>query len=81
MQFHSDSERGLGPIVAGLSLGSPALMHFRLHAKHDPDRKGNAMSVVLRHVIFHIRYFLLPLNLAQGDVLVMEGIGVQNYYE
>ncbi|KDR75145.1 hypothetical protein GALMADRAFT_122759 [Galerina marginata CBS 339.88] len=67
MAFHSDNEVGLGPLVAGLSLGSPALMHFRLHAKHDPERekRGILLSVILRH----------------GDVLVMDGAGVQEYYE
>ncbi|KAH8992816.1 hypothetical protein EDB86DRAFT_2931004 [Lactarius hatsudake] len=56
MTFHSDSERGLGPV-----------MHFRLHSKYtvsDGHRKV-AMSLVLRH----------------GDVLVMDGAGVQEYYE
>ncbi|KAF8160743.1 hypothetical protein B0H34DRAFT_697920 [Crassisporium funariophilum] len=67
MAFHSDNEIGLGPVVAGLSLGSPALMHFRLNAKYDPEQKqkGILMTFVLRH----------------GDVLVMEGAGVQKYYE
>ncbi|KAJ6582334.1 hypothetical protein B0H19DRAFT_1118091 [Mycena capillaripes] len=67
MAFHSDSEVGLGPVVAGLSMGSPALMHFRLLAKYAPntEQRANAMTVVLRH----------------GDVLVMEGAGVQNFYE
>jgi len=52
LQFHTDSEVGLGPLVAGLSLGSPALMHFRLLAKHtDPGSQRNiAISVILRHV-------------------------------
>jgi hypothetical protein len=52
LQFHSDSEIGLGPFVAGLSLGSPALMHFRLRPKYDTnqDNKSIAISFVLRHV-------------------------------
>ncbi len=52
LQFHSDSEPGLGPLVAGLSLGSPALMHFRLLAKHEPagEQRQIAMTFVLRHV-------------------------------
>lgn len=51
-QFHSDSEVGLGPLVAGLSLGSPALMHFRLRAKPDANKdcKSVAITFVLRHV-------------------------------
>ena len=52
LQFHSDAEVGLGPLVAGLSLGSPALMHFRIVARHDPlyERRGVLLTVVLRHV-------------------------------
>lgn len=67
MAFHSDSEVGLGPFVAGLSLGSPALMHFRLRAKYDRDKKLKSIAItfVLRH----------------GDILVMDGAGVQEYYE
>ncbi|KAF8348386.1 hypothetical protein F5887DRAFT_1280766 [Amanita rubescens] len=67
LQFHSDSEPGLGPLVAGLSLGSPALMHFRLLAKHEPagEQRQIAMTFVLRH----------------GDILVMDGAQVQEYYE
>ncbi|KAF9529247.1 hypothetical protein CPB83DRAFT_273364 [Crepidotus variabilis] len=67
MAFHSDAEVGLGPLVAGLSLGSPALMHFRLHRKYDPEyeQRGIQMTVVLRH----------------GDILVMDGAGVQDFYE
>jgi len=67
MSFHSDSELGLGPVVAGLSLGSPALMHFRLLAKYEPvgEQRQIAMSFVLRH----------------GDILVMDGAQVQEYYE
>ncbi|RDB24732.1 hypothetical protein Hypma_007651 [Hypsizygus marmoreus] len=69
MAFHSDSEPGLGPLVAGLSMGSPALMHFRVHHKHqrkeEIERKVIVMTFVLRH----------------GDVLVMDGHGVQDYYE
>ncbi|KZP05944.1 hypothetical protein FIBSPDRAFT_765177 [Athelia psychrophila] len=48
MAFHSDSERGLGPVVASLSLGSAAHMHFRPHVKLEEGRE-NALSLVLRH--------------------------------
>ncbi|KIL62569.1 hypothetical protein M378DRAFT_108284 [Amanita muscaria Koide BX008] len=67
MAFHSDSEPGLGPLVAGLSLGSPALMHFRLLAKYEPiqEQRQIAITFVLRH----------------GDILVMDGAGIQEYYE
>lgn len=54
MQFHSDSEPGLGPMVAGLSLGAPALMHFRVRAKYQvdaqPERKAIDITFILRHV-------------------------------
>ncbi|KAJ7752927.1 hypothetical protein B0H16DRAFT_1545390 [Mycena metata] len=67
MAFHSDSEQGLGPIVAGLSMGSPALMHFRLLSKYVPrdEQLTSILTIVLRH----------------GDVLVMDGAGVQDFYQ
>ena len=61
-------------------------MHFRLHSKY-VDTEGHrkvAMSILLRHVgainVWTALYLLLPL-IPQGDVLVMEGAGVQEYYE
>ncbi|KAG1870361.1 hypothetical protein C8R48DRAFT_789393 [Suillus tomentosus] len=67
MSFHSDSERGLGPVVASLSLGSAAFMHFRARAtsKEPKHSSSNVLTLILRH----------------GDVLIMEGDGVQQYYE
>lgn len=74
MAFHSDSERGLGPTVAGLSLGSPALMHFRkLKQKRRKDvpipeneeKTDKVLSLVLKH----------------GDILVMQGADIQRRYE
>jgi len=67
MAFHSDAEAGLGPLIAGLSLGAPALMHFRPHYHHEqnPLQKGVVLSLILHH----------------GDVLVMDGLDVQKFYE
>ncbi|KAG6850965.1 hypothetical protein H0H93_005834 [Arthromyces matolae] len=65
----SDSERGLGPVVAGLSLGSPALMHFRQHQKNIPKREDESNPIVLTVVLRH------------GDVLVMDGASIQDRYE
>ena len=50
MGFHTDGERGLGPIVASLSMGSPAIMKFRTLQ----DRKTVVLSLVLRHVCFFV---------------------------
>jgi hypothetical protein len=52
LQFHSDSERSLGPVVASLSLGCVAEMYFRLHSKYNVSGgpRKVAMSLVLRHV-------------------------------
>lgn len=50
MGFHTDGERGLGPIVASLSMGSPAIMKFRTLE----DRKTIVLSLVLRHVCLFI---------------------------
>ncbi|KAF4599529.1 hypothetical protein EYR40_006623 [Pleurotus pulmonarius] len=67
MAFHSDAEKGLGPVVAGLSLGAPALMHFRPCSRFEPDinKRGTILSLILRH----------------GDILLMDGSEVQQFYE
>lgn len=68
MGFHSDDEPGLGPLVASLSLGAPAFMHFRTNRKHETGNPGHprvALTVVLRH----------------GDILVMDGANIQEYYQ
>jgi len=67
MAFHSDSEKGLGPLVAGLSLGSAAFMHFRLHSQFVPS--GQSRKIDLTFILRH------------GDVLVMDGHEVQRHYE
>ncbi|KAI5981104.1 hypothetical protein EDD15DRAFT_2184664, partial [Pisolithus albus] len=67
MSFHSDDERGVGPVIASLSLGSSAKMRFR-HCRTTEgsnQKKEDALSFILCH----------------GDVLVMEGHDVQTHYE
>jgi alkylated DNA repair dioxygenase AlkB len=55
MTFHSDDEKGLGPIVAALSLGSPAVMQYR-HVPCGPrhsmqkHKKNAVLTLELRHV-------------------------------
>ncbi|KAH7916571.1 2OG-Fe(II) oxygenase superfamily-domain-containing protein [Hygrophoropsis aurantiaca] len=65
MSFHSDSEKGLGPTVASLSLGSTAFMHFRAYDTATKGQPLHDLTLILRH----------------GDVLIMEGEGVQKHYE
>lgn len=65
-QFHSDSEKGLGPIVASLSLGSAALMHFRPHVTADnPKNKSvHALTLALRHV--SVNTWLCVIHISQS---------------
>ena len=65
MGYHTDGERGLGPVVASLSMGSPAIMKFRTLE----DRKTVVLSLVLRHVRFFIlnRVGLSLTWIAQGE--------------
>ncbi|KAL5523744.1 hypothetical protein ACEPAG_7917 [Sanghuangporus baumii] len=65
MSYHTDDEKGLGPVVASLSLGSVAHMHFRHRRTADNRSIDKQLSVVLRH----------------GDVLAMEGAPIQELYE
>ncbi|KAG1800119.1 hypothetical protein EV424DRAFT_1438406 [Suillus variegatus] len=63
----ADSERGLGLVVASFSLGSAAFMHFHARAtsKEPKHSSSNVLTLILRH----------------GDVLIMEGDGVQQHYK
>lgn len=63
-QFHSDSEKGLGPTVASLSLGSAALMHFRRHVDmENPKAKSPyALTLVLRHVSVNNSLCVIPIT-------------------
>ncbi|KAJ6461273.1 hypothetical protein C8R47DRAFT_109578 [Mycena vitilis] len=65
MAYHSDDEKGLGPVIAGLSLGSPAVMQFRTSVKPALGQHRAQLSILLQH----------------GDILVMEGAGVQKNYK
>jgi hypothetical protein len=82
----SDSERGLGPIVASLSLGSAAVLYFRVYADVRQEGKGtgNALTLTLRHVSCSSDpCSAVDANSTSGRcfVLVMEGAAVQEYYE
>lgn len=72
---HSDGEKDLGPIVASLSLGSPAIMKFRpVPSKWMSDdgqlKEGRKTPPVV-----------IELTLRHGDALVMEGAEIQEYYQ
>jgi hypothetical protein len=71
---HSDGERDLGPVVAALSLGAAAAMRFRpVPSKWPgvsddgtgPKKPPNVLEVTLYH----------------GDVLIMDGADIQEYYQ
>ncbi|KAL1744778.1 hypothetical protein HDZ31DRAFT_37795, partial [Schizophyllum fasciatum] len=68
MAFHSDAEAGLGPLVAGLSLGAPAFMHFRRVPKTKEALEGQ-------------KGILLSFKLEHGDILVMDGPDIQKRYQ
>ncbi|KIY61732.1 hypothetical protein CYLTODRAFT_362443 [Cylindrobasidium torrendii FP15055 ss-10] len=80
MAFHSDAETGLGPVVAGLSLGSSARMTFRLR------RSALKLSETSGVCKFRQRSQsswprVLSFAISHGDVCMMEGAGIQEAYE
>jgi hypothetical protein len=71
--YHDDGESTLGPTVATLSLGASALMSLRPKAKADlgppsKNAKGTKAAVI-------------RVTLEHGDMVIMHGSGVQQYYE
>lgn len=84
LQFHSDDEPGLGPVVAGLSLGGYAEMLFRYHiaCKKNMVYKNGAFKPsevrtfdeanerVLQITLSHVRLkaWILSANLTQDTL-------------
>lgn len=68
-QFHDDGEKELGPTVATLSLGSPAIMNFR--GKKKAGFGGEKKD----------RPIMLSFRLQHGDTVIMHGTRIHQYYE
>ncbi|KAJ7671314.1 hypothetical protein DFH06DRAFT_980766, partial [Mycena polygramma] len=64
MAYHSDDEKGLGPVIAGLSLGQWIVR---------VNNCANALTGTYRFPCGHA--------LQNGDILVMEGAGVQKNFK
>ncbi|CAE6407337.1 hypothetical protein BN14_03437 [Rhizoctonia solani AG-1 IB] len=85
MNFHSDDEPGLGPVVAGLTLGSHAEMLFRYHIackknliyKNGPFRPSEART----SDDMDSNDRVLQIALSHGDLLIMDGAEIQKQYE
>lgn len=71
--FHDDGESTLGPTVATLSLGASATMALRPKAKA-------AIGVASRNAK-GTKPAVLRVTLEHGDMVIMHGSGVQQYYE
>ncbi|GAA5821172.1 hypothetical protein JCM11251_004499 [Rhodosporidiobolus azoricus] len=85
MNYHDDGERGLGPYVASISLGSDALMLFRSKTtKGKPGKKAEqdaAVSVASEAGKKGKAPTSLKVKLKHGDLLIMEGPDMQKLFE
>ncbi|WVQ94541.1 hypothetical protein IAU59_001620 [Kwoniella sp. CBS 9459] len=78
MSWHDDGEKGLGHVVASLSLGSPAIMSFRLkRPRVEPNEHFKTGIPVNRHS----PPTALSLTLSHGDILIMQGREIQRRYD
>ncbi|KAG8709668.1 hypothetical protein FRC09_000527 [Ceratobasidium sp. 395] len=83
MNFHSDDEPGLGPVVAGLTLGSSAEMTFRHNMsikknqiyKNGPYRPSESRTIEVQNER------ILQVTLSHGDLLIMNGAKIQQQLE
>ncbi|KAF8543264.1 hypothetical protein BDD12DRAFT_874882 [Trichophaea hybrida] len=84
MNYHQDGERGLGPTVASISLGCPAVMKFRIkgsgrntvrHIEDDADDEENLMPLKKEPAV------RLTLRLHHGDIMIMHGATIQSVWE
>ncbi|TXT11071.1 hypothetical protein VHUM_01822 [Vanrija humicola] len=79
MNWHDDSEPGLGPVVAALSLGSPATMSFRPKAARKPNAKASGASS--KEPSLRRPLPVLNFALSHGDVVIMSGRAIQHMYD
>ncbi|KAG8766818.1 hypothetical protein FRC12_006628 [Ceratobasidium sp. 428] len=83
MNFHSDDEPGLGPVVAGLTLGSSAEMMFRhnLSVKKNQTYKNGPYRASESRTIEVQNERTLQITLSHGDLLIMNGTRIQQQFE
>ncbi|KAK8024101.1 oxoglutarate iron-dependent oxygenase protein [Apiospora rasikravindrae] len=73
ISYHDDGEKELGPTVATLSLGSPAVMRFRPKRKTQLGQEGKGKKGNKRSV--------LSFFLNHGDIVIMHGTDIHREYE
>lgn len=72
-KYHDDGEKELGPTVASLSLGASATMSWRPKVKSGIGAESkNAKGT---------KNPMLKITLKHGDIMVMHGAKIQQYYE
>ncbi|EPS37497.1 hypothetical protein H072_8792 [Dactylellina haptotyla CBS 200.50] len=93
MDFHDDGEVDLGPCVSSISLGSPAMMYFRVKAKFcssnlsqddkkllSPSNPSSPISTA-EEGRRPTKRNILELRLHHGDVIIMDGRPIQRLLE
>ncbi|KAI0130179.1 hypothetical protein BJ170DRAFT_720338 [Xylariales sp. AK1849] len=73
IHYHDDGEKELGPTVATLSLGSPAVMRFRPKKKTTIGTVGNNKEL--------LRMPVVSFTLNHGDIVIMHGTEIHKFYE
>ncbi|EWC44543.1 hypothetical protein DRE_06715 [Drechslerella stenobrocha 248] len=90
MDFHDDGEEDLGPCVSSISLGSPAMMYFRIKGKYCTGNLSAADKALLEPsnpvplaegVKRPTKRNVLELRLHHGDVMIMDGRPIQRLLE
>lgn len=82
MNYHQDSEKGLGPTVASISLGCPALMKFRIKMPRNLQSAEQKAEENMEEKLGSVeRGVQLTLRLNHGDVMIMHGADLQKYWE
>ncbi|KAK6335872.1 hypothetical protein TWF730_003246 [Orbilia blumenaviensis] len=94
MDFHDDGEEDLGPCISSISLGSPAMMYFRVKAKYCNGTLSAADKALLQPsntlctdssspepTKRPSKRNILELRLHHGDVIIMNGRPIQRLLE
>ncbi|CAB4393692.1 hypothetical protein RhiirA1_531135 [Rhizophagus irregularis] len=88
MSWHDDGEKGVGPIIVSLSLGSPAEMKVRRKLKKKVEASSSKSSkndekgdYTPTFPIMRRNGPELLLNLNHGDIVIMAGDTLQEHYD
>ncbi|MBW0484426.1 hypothetical protein O181_024141 [Austropuccinia psidii MF-1] len=78
MNYHSDDEPGVGPIITSLSLGKTATMHFRRKPLNKRSISSSQPATLPMRPLRRNNFPSLRMELRHGDIVIQNGKAIQD---